>query len=1098
MKRMLFLLACLIMVAVSIPVAATPVQAAPNLSLGDMVAVINTLGIGLAVRDAPAGNIITRKYDGTSGSVIGGPQAAVLPSDGRTYTWWKVRWGDDGTEGWSAGSFPEPGGADYLQKQAKPVSTKFSVGQRVRVVNMGVYNYRVRTNPPALYMTDTFKHEGDTGTITDLFEDSATYYGVPDVAGAAAPLYKGPANDYFYHFWKIQWDDGDIGWSAEGAMDGDYLTAISDVPAVDHITISPESSTILVGCGQSYIVEAFDQYGNSLGDVTSSSSFSVGGVGWNLCGNTVYPALGTYTVTASYLGKAATAVLNSVEQPFPYIAGWAVDESADPPSWPNWPPGLANCSVYLDGIFVTSTNEDGHFIIPNLSPRVYEVRVQPPLGYYPYEDEYTVREIDAGLGWTSFWYFHIQTFSTFEFYPIGDQVSWEPFPVTIWVRDRLGNLDTSYSGEALISVDAAYNGELPPDYIWPEFCVLEPSLLYEPPDYLPIIQFADGMWVGFIGIINDFPDIPVQLFASDVPYTGEGPFGFSDSFKLDVYSPPTSPDLWISEIKPVQVVWDPDVNGDGRIDLVAGKSTMVRVSVGMTGHDQLPGDTPVEVQLAFEGACYTETRTIDQLEANNKQVDFYPNAPANLGDHAITATVDPGDSIAETDETNNNGEPIETTVRDTRNLNLLYVSIDSAWPANYGAPHPLVFQDTGTQSFLFMRATYPTSDIGVRYDYYPGVLYGNPIPSCPGWLNCGIPLCTPLVGLDQDLISLGQIAKRLGRDRAVGVVSDAYFPYHGLCYEGRCVKGVYLPNVNSASIVQGGYYTAVAHEIGHSYGLPPGRTEEYRYNYSTCSIAYDGNPARGFWVEANREIEDSICFMGTAAPKGTSERWVDPDCYGHLFTQFAKGITLARTADVARHSLLISGAVSRDGQVTLGNWYCLEGATPDAFPPSGDYSIVLLDKAGQVIEKVEFDAPFLMYVEPFGAVEVDVAPFVFTIPYPEATSGIQIWHNGEVLTDLRPGSKLLHDALDLIPDHAFINNPAQRRNALHTKIDRVETMIEGGHLRAAIRVLERDIKDKFEKWLVDDYSVESPLQLSKAEVIDLAEAIIGRLANQSR
>lgn len=242
MKRLSFWLICFIFIACLTP--NIPVQAAPVFNLGDKVQIINSLSVGLAVRDAPAGNTIkARKYDGTSGTILDGPTNAVLPSDGRLYTWWKVRWGNDGVEGWSAGFFPEMGGVDYLQKQTKPVSTKFIVGQKVRVVNMGSNNYHVRTTPPGLSLQDVSKHEGDTGTIIlDSNWSSATYYGVPDLS-LGAPLYKGPNNDYFYHFWCIHWDaGGQIGWSAEAATDGDYLVAFGNqlpVAVIDSIIPNP-------------------------------------------------------------------------------------------------------------------------------------------------------------------------------------------------------------------------------------------------------------------------------------------------------------------------------------------------------------------------------------------------------------------------------------------------------------------------------------------------------------------------------------------------------------------------------------------------------------------------------------------------------------------------------------------------------------------------------------------------------------------------------------------------------------------------------------------------------------------------------------------
>jgi len=76
-----------------------PLVFAVKFNLGDTVEVYNTGASGLLVRDAPAGNIIGKKYDGNRGTVLAGPQSASL--GGVIYTWWKVRWAD-ALEGWSA------------------------------------------------------------------------------------------------------------------------------------------------------------------------------------------------------------------------------------------------------------------------------------------------------------------------------------------------------------------------------------------------------------------------------------------------------------------------------------------------------------------------------------------------------------------------------------------------------------------------------------------------------------------------------------------------------------------------------------------------------------------------------------------------------------------------------------------------------------------------------------------------------------------------------------------------------------------------------------------------------------------------------------
>ncbi|MGB9631484.1 MAG: hypothetical protein ACPL09_05875, partial [Candidatus Methanodesulfokora sp.] len=78
-----------------------------------------------------------------------------------------------------------------------------------------------------------------------------------------------------------------------------------------------------------------------------------------------------------------------------------------------------------------------------------------------------------------------------------------------------------------------------------------------------------------------------------------------------------------------------------------------------------------------------------------------------------------------------------------------------------------------------------------------------------------------------------------------------------------------------------------------------------------------------------------------------------------------------------------------------------------------------------------------------------------------------------------------------------VDNPEQRRKALHQKIDAVEKMLEHKDFKGAVEKLRNDIRDKIEKWL-KEYDVENPLQLKKGEIIELIDEIIYRLSLQIR
>jgi hypothetical protein len=80
--------------------------------------------------------------------------------------------------------------------------------------------------------------------------------------------------------------------------------------ALHHITIAPLTATITTDATQAYTATGFDAHGNSLGNVTSSTTFTASGTATcstNNCGAT---APGTYTITGTDAGKTATATLN--------------------------------------------------------------------------------------------------------------------------------------------------------------------------------------------------------------------------------------------------------------------------------------------------------------------------------------------------------------------------------------------------------------------------------------------------------------------------------------------------------------------------------------------------------------------------------------------------------------------------------------------------------------------------------------------------------------------------------------------------------------------------------------------------------------------
>ena len=91
--------------------------------------------------------------------------------------------------------------------------------------------------------------------------------------------------------------------------DGHRLAERDRRAALDHLVLSPASATITAGGSQAYTAEGRDQYDNSLGDVTASTTFSIAPNGSCTGASCTASVAGAHTVTGTKSGKTGTASL---------------------------------------------------------------------------------------------------------------------------------------------------------------------------------------------------------------------------------------------------------------------------------------------------------------------------------------------------------------------------------------------------------------------------------------------------------------------------------------------------------------------------------------------------------------------------------------------------------------------------------------------------------------------------------------------------------------------------------------------------------------------------------------------------------------------
>jgi hypothetical protein len=151
------------------------------------------------------------------------------------------------------------------------------------------------------------------------------------------------------------------------------------------------------------------------------------------------------------------------------------------------------------------------------------------------------------------------------------------------------------------------------------------------------------------------------------------------------------------------------------------------------------------------------------------------------------------------------------------------------------------------------------------------------------------------------------------------------------------------------------------------------------------------------------------------------------------------------------------------------------------------------DLAGRTLSEVGVHADLVVHVDPSGARAAARIPIVTAVPYPADAMRVTFERDGHVLLDVSPTAKLLHDAIEAVPDAGFVRTPSRLRKALHSKIDEVEQKISAGALGQALDKLVRDVRPHIVAWISDEYVAQGPLQLEKTEVLGLVNEIVDRL-----
>jgi hypothetical protein len=410
---------------------------------------------------------------------------------------------------------------------------------------------------------------------------------------------------------------------------------------------------------------------------------------------------------------------------------------------------------------------------------------------------------------------------------------------------------------------------------------------------------------------------------------------------------------------PIQSTWNVDINGNGNIDLVAGKLTTILVNC--SGVSSVSSAT-----IIFEGSTYTEQVATNGIVA----FSVVPNNITSSED--ITGYYQMGGEM-------NSLTTTTVAVKETSDLPLYYVGLSKA---EYGTESPEAFTMMMGNSSSFVKATYPVKNLLIMSTTTP-IAGANKGTSR-----------NPYSGILTDAMAAAQQAQLYMGGSAIGIAigpnstGTSYFTYHGFpgaagISFGPSVKGV---------VVLDGYYTAPAHEIGHTFGLYYGVPEEYQVYPPQGKTASGVSSIDGTW-------RTGYDFMGLAPYRTTNFSWVATTTYVDIFAK-----TSINPADP--DILLASGIVYSNGTVDTSvlPWYHLKDGIPDTLTP-GDYSLDFISRSGKLLGSTSFDLQFSVDFCPgvgvgsevdntnFENRDTDFTGFSFATEFPKGTYKVQVMNN---------------------------------------------------------------------------------------------------------
>lgn len=474
---------------------------------------------------------------------------------------------------------------------------------------------------------------------------------------------------------------------------------------------------------------------------------------------------------------------------------------------------------------------------------------------------------------------------------------------------------------------------------------------------------------------------PYDLYKTRDYYPGYSNYVGCGSNYLWITDPPyVLGNLKAISIEPVQVLWGTDLIQDKATDFRIGYESTFNVVVESDINLELPGFAPSTYQFKhrFEPGTHYFVIGSEHVSSPFFMARSKPEATFRF-------TIDSGNSVAETDETDNtfpHADFGKKSVRNTKRLNILFVAVrfngEDGYPSYFNGFSRSDFVEHAVESAKYLKAIYPVGDSEVSYYV---ACFNAPV-------NAGPRPSSELEANIRMLLLIWSLASRAGSyyDRVVGVARTGWFD--GIPgWDG--VLGFSFPflGLQKGVVATLGNWKTTAHEIGHTFDL--GHSDENGV---------------GYYVTGRRSVDaETFMIQGYNYKMTVPDFWIRSSEYQTLLTKLKE--------DADPETLLVSGTFWQNGNVELGDWYHFPSGTPDFEEGDiGDYSILQIDSVGNVLSTIGFNVTF---IDELHNRSFDRVPFVFTIPYAEGTKIVRILNTtghlvaGKIVSNNAPTVRVL-------------------------------------------------------------------------------------------